>query len=56
MISDPDDVPIIASALDAKSSYLVTLDSKHFLKDPGVTLKSNPAIVTPGNFLRLLKS
>lgn len=45
------DVPILVSAMKANVDFLVTLNTKHFLDDPQVTLKSGLRIGTPGDVL-----
>jgi len=50
-IIGPKDAPILAAAMTADMDYLVTLDHKHFLDDPGVAQKSGLRLGTPGDFL-----
>jgi len=56
IISDPKDAPILAAAISAKVDYLVTLDKKDFINDAKVAERSGLTIVTPGQFVKLLKS
>ena len=50
-IINPDDAPILASAVGSSADFLVTWDKKHFMhKD--VQTYSNLKIVTPGEFLK----
>ena len=37
--------------MDAKVDFLVTLNRKHFIDDPGVAMKSGLRIGTPGDAL-----
>lgn len=46
------DVPILAAAKDLNVDVLLTLDLRHFIKDPMVSKKSGLIIMTPGNFLK----
>ncbi len=45
------DVPILVSAVKTQVDFLVTLNTKHFLDDPEVTLRSGSRIGTPGDAL-----
>ena len=54
-INHPADVPILVSAMKAKVDFLVTLNTKHFLDDPQVTLKSGLRIGTPGDALACVR-
>lgn len=46
----PDDAPVLAAAVAAKTDYLVTWDRKHFLtKGPRALMQ--PKVMTPGEFL-----
>lgn len=56
MITDPNDAPILASAMQHHVNYLVTLDRNDFILDPSVTEKSRLSIVTPGQLLKIVKS
>lgn len=49
-VIDPDDAPILAAAKQAHVDYLVTLNTKHFLK-PKVRAFLPVPILTPGGFL-----
>lgn len=51
LISDPNDVPILLSAMKAKVDFLVTHNRKHFLDDPKVAELSGLQIGTPGDAL-----
>jgi predicted nucleic acid-binding protein len=48
-MKDTTDVPILLAAIRAKSDYLVTLNRKHFIDDPGVAKISSLKIGTPGD-------
>ncbi len=51
LISHPADIPIVLAAMQAGADYLVTLNRKHFIDDPGVAQRSNLSIGTPGDAL-----
>ena len=51
LVSHPADIPIVLAAMQAKVDYLVTLNRKHFIDDPGVTQQSGLRIGTPGDAL-----
>lgn len=51
LIAHPPDVPILLAAMEAEVDYLVTLNRKHFLDDPGVAQSSGLRIGTPGDAL-----
>jgi predicted nucleic acid-binding protein len=51
LISDPNDVPILLSAMKAKADFLATHNRKHFLNDPKVAELSGLKIGTPGDAL-----
>lgn len=55
LISHPADVPILLAAMRARADYLVTLDRKHFLDDPGVAQRAGLSIGTPGEALRWIR-
>lgn len=55
LISDPQDVPILLSALQAKADFLVTHNRKHFLDDPQVAEKTGLHIGTPGDAIIWLR-
>ena len=55
LISHAADVPIVLAAMGAKVDYLVTLNRKHFIDDPGVSIKSGLRIGTPGDALRWVR-
>jgi predicted nucleic acid-binding protein len=50
-ISHPADVPILVAARRANVDFLATLNTKHFLVDPGVSKRSGLRIGTPGDAL-----
>jgi predicted nucleic acid-binding protein len=45
------DVPIVVAAMQAKVDYLVTLNRRHFVDDPGVATRSGLRIGTPADAL-----
>lgn len=51
LISHSADVPILLAAMNSNVDYLVTLNRKHFIDDPGVAEKSGLLIGTPGDAL-----
>jgi predicted nucleic acid-binding protein len=51
IISHPPDVPIVVAAMQAGVDYLVTLNRRHFIDDPGVAAYSGLRIGTPGEAL-----
>ena len=51
LISHAADVPIVLAAMQANVEYLVTLNRKHFIDDPGVALQAGLKIGTPGDAL-----
>ena len=51
LISHEADIPILVAAMQAKTDYLVTLNRRHFLDDPGVAVRSGLRIGTPGDAL-----
>ena len=51
LISHAADVSIVLAAMQAQVDYLVTLNRKHFIDDPGVALKAGLRIGTPGEAL-----
>ena len=46
LISHAADVPIVLAAMDAEVDFLVTLNRKHFIDDPGVAKRSGLRIGT----------
>lgn len=51
-IFPPEDAPILAAAIRAKATHLLTLDKKHFLnplKDEALPI----VIMTPGDFIKM---
>jgi predicted nucleic acid-binding protein len=55
LMDDPDDVPILLAAMNAKVDYLATHDHKHFLDDPEVAERAGIKIGTPGDVLAWLR-
>ena len=55
-ISHPADVPILVAAVQARVDFLVTLNTRHFLKDPGVAQRSGLLISTPGDALAWVRN
>lgn len=55
LIADPEDVPILLSAMSAHVDYLATHNRKHFLDDPTVAEKSGIKIGTPGDVLAWIR-
>lgn len=55
LISDPQDVPILLSAMKAKVDFLATHNRKHFLDDPKVSENSGLKIGTPGDALAWIR-
>ena len=51
LIIDPTDVPIVLATMNAHVDYLVTLNRRHFIDDPGVAEKSGLRIGSPGDAL-----
>ncbi|MFQ6015048.1 MAG: putative toxin-antitoxin system toxin component, PIN family [Anaerolineae bacterium] len=51
IIAYPADVPIVVAAMKAEVDYLVTLNRRHFIDDPGVAAQSGLRIGTPGDAL-----
>ena len=51
LIAHAADAPILLAAMHAKVDYLVTLNRKHFIDDPGVAEKAGIRIGTPGDAL-----
>ena len=51
LISHAADVPILLAAMQVKADYLVTLNRKHFIDDPGVAKQAGLRIGTPGEAL-----
>ncbi|HWQ45894.1 MAG TPA: PIN domain-containing protein [Longilinea sp.] len=45
------DVPILLAAVQAGVGHLVTLNTRHFIDDPGVAQRSGLIISTPGDAL-----
>jgi predicted nucleic acid-binding protein len=55
-ISHPADVPILVAAAQARVDFLVTLNTRHFLEDPGVSQRSSLLIGTPGDALAWVRN
>lgn len=55
LMDDPDDVPILLTAIKARVDYLATHDHKHFLNDPLVAERSGVRIGTPGDVLAWIR-
>lgn len=51
LIRHPADVPILVAAMKARTDYLVTLNSTHFLDDPEVAKRSGLKIGLPESAL-----
>ena len=45
------DIPILATALEAKVDFLITLDRKHFLTESVLTHSGKTKILTPADFI-----
>lgn len=54
-ISHPANVPFLVAAANAKTEFLVTLNTKHFLDHPQVALRAGLRISTPGNALKWIR-
>ena len=50
-VINPDDAPILASAVISDADFLITWDRKHFI-GKNIHIHSNLKIVTPGEFLK----
>jgi predicted nucleic acid-binding protein len=48
LISHQADAPIVLAAMQARVDYLVTLNRRHFIDDPGMAIRSELRIDTPG--------
>lgn len=55
IISDLKDAAILATAMEEKVNFLITLDRKHFIDDSTVAKKSGLKIVLPKDFIRLFR-
>jgi len=51
LISHAVDVPIVLTAMQANVEYMVALNRKHFIDDPGVAFQAGLIIGTPGDAL-----
>jgi predicted nucleic acid-binding protein len=49
---NPDDAIVLAAAIKDKADCFVTLDKKHFLKDPQIGKKAKLKILSPRQFLK----
>ncbi|OGK21650.1 hypothetical protein A3C23_02640 [Candidatus Roizmanbacteria bacterium RIFCSPHIGHO2_02_FULL_37_13b] len=49
------DAPILAAAIQSPCQYLVTLDRKHFLTNEVAKFVKKIVIITPGDFIKLMK-
>jgi len=50
-VINPDDAPILFSAVTSGADFLITWDRKHFI-GKNIRIHSNLKIVTPGEFLK----
>lgn len=55
LIADPDDVPILLTAMKSHVDYLATHNRKHFLNDYKVAEKAGLKIGTPGDVLAWIR-
>ena len=55
IIAHQADVPIVVAAMIARSNFLVTLNRRHFIDDPGVAVRSGLRIGTPGDALAWIR-
>lgn len=55
-IGHPADVPILVAAVNAQVDFLVTLNTRHFIADPGVARRSGLRIGTPGDALAWVRT
>jgi predicted nucleic acid-binding protein len=51
-ISHVADVPIMLAAVQVQADYLVTINCRHFIDDPEITMKAGWKIASPGDALR----
>ena len=56
LIADPADISIVLAAMNAQVDYLVTLNRRHFLDDPGVAAKSGLRIGAPADALTWVRT
>ncbi|PKO23754.1 MAG: hypothetical protein CVU38_02320 [Chloroflexi bacterium HGW-Chloroflexi-1] len=56
IIAHAPDVPILVVAMQVRPDFLVTLNRKHFIDDPGVARKSGLRIGTPGDALAWVRT
>jgi len=50
------DIPILVAAMTARVDFLVTLNTRHFMDDPGVSRLSGLRIGTPGDAIAWLRN
>ncbi|NSW52148.1 MAG: putative toxin-antitoxin system toxin component, PIN family [Anaerolineae bacterium] len=50
-IAHANDAPILAAAVQSRTDFLVTLNTRHFIDDPEVSRRSGLRIGTPGDAL-----
>jgi predicted nucleic acid-binding protein len=55
LINDPNDVPILLSAIKIKADFLATHNCKHFIDDPKAAELSGLRIGTPGDALKWIQ-
>ena len=55
LIEDPNDVPILLAAMEAKVDCLTTHNRKHFLEDSKVAERAGIKIGTPGDVIAWLR-
>lgn len=55
-ITHKEDAKILAAAVQVKSDYLLTLNTKHFVKDKKVAIKSGLKIMKPEKWLEMVVS
>jgi predicted nucleic acid-binding protein len=55
VIAHPADVPVVVAAMKAEVDYLVTLNRRHFIDDPGMAARSGLRIGTPGDALNWVR-
>ena len=54
-ISHPSEIPILVAAVHARTDFLVTLNTRHFIDDPEVSRRSGLRIGTPGDALAWIR-
>ncbi len=55
LIAHAADIPIVLAAMHAQADFLVTLNRRHFIDDPGVASRSGLRIGTPGDALQWIR-